>query len=56
MILDNVFKQITVNMLDSESDSIQKLILYCLIKLERKGASLYLEYLYLDSFSPEAIK
>ena len=50
-----VFNKLLPGEVYKEADMVMKLMIYSLIKLDKRGAAFYIEYLYISSFSPEDI-
>ena len=47
-----VFKKLIPGETYKEADMVMKVMLYSLIKLGKRGADFYIDYLYITSFSP----
>jgi hypothetical protein len=51
-----VFKKLIPGENYVEADFVQKIMLYSLVKLGKRGADFYIDYQYIETFSPEAIQ
>ena len=50
-----VFKTLIPGEQYVEADYVQKVMLYSLIRLGKRGADFYIDFKYIESFSPELI-
>ena len=53
--LDVIFAKLSYDM-DQDADSMQRLMLFCMLNIEKRPASLYIDYLFVNTFAPEVIK
>ena len=53
--LDQIFGKLSFDM-DQDADSIQRLMLFCILNIEKRPASLYIDYLFVHTFVPDVIK
>lgn len=51
-----VFNKLIPGNSSIEADYVQKVMLYSLIKLGKKGADFYIDYQYIEAFSSEIIQ
>ena len=51
----SVFNKLLPGEVYKEADIVMKLMIYSLIKLDKRGAEFYIDYLYISSFSAEDI-
>ena len=51
-----VFKKLIPGESCIEADYVQKIMLYALVKLGKRGADFFIDYQYIESFSPDIIQ